>query len=78
MSRVTVETVLGGRPNGARHADPNQLELAILNLAVNSRDAMPNGGQDSPSKPRMCISTKNTISAAQIEVLPGAVCGCSL
>jgi CheY-like chemotaxis protein len=33
-------------------ADPTQMELAILNLAINARDAMPLGGT-------ICISTRN-------------------
>jgi PAS domain S-box-containing protein len=50
--------------------DPNELEHAMLNLAVNARDAMPNGGT-------LSIETENTHLDAgyaenNIEVKPGA------
>ncbi len=48
---VQLEAVLAGGLWRA-HVDPNQLENVILNLAVNARDAMPEGG-------RLTIETQN-------------------
>jgi signal transduction histidine kinase len=51
------------------HADPAEFELAIINLAVNSRDAMPSGGElrlrASPAvlgdgRPATCIEVTDT------------------
>ena len=66
--QVTVETVLGGGLWRA-NVDPNQLEVAIINLAVNARDAMPGGG-------KLTLETANVYlddnyAASQVEVLPG-------
>ena len=49
--------------------DPNQVESAILNLGINSRDAMPKGG-------RLTIETANVVldegyTATDAEVVPG-------
>ena len=65
---VQLETVLAGGL-WRTHADPNQLENVILNLAVNARDAMPEGG-------RLTIETANChlddrYTAAHPFVTPG-------
>jgi PAS domain S-box-containing protein len=69
---VAVETVLAAGLWQVE-ADANELEAAILNLAVNARDAMPEGG-------RLTIETANThideaYAATYAEVSPGQYVG---
>jgi GAF domain-containing protein/PAS domain-containing protein len=65
---VVIDTRLSGEvPNAL--VDANQLENAILNLAINARDAMPGGG-----RLELCTSSAELdegISAANPEAVPG-------
>jgi two-component system cell cycle sensor histidine kinase/response regulator CckA len=50
----TIELHLSGDEACWVAADPGQFDQVIVNLAVNARDAMPNGG-------RLCISTRRVV-----------------
>ena len=64
--QVSLETVLGAGL-WRIHADVNQLENSLLNLALNARDAMPNGG-------KVTIETANCyLDEAYVASLPEPV-----
>jgi PAS domain S-box-containing protein len=66
---IELKTQLAGDIDAAR-ADPNQIEQVIMNLAINARDAMPEGGS-------LTIETANVTldenyAAQHVSVVPGS------
>ncbi|MBN8910777.1 MAG: PAS domain S-box protein, partial [Rhizobiales bacterium] len=66
--QIAIESVLAGGLWQV-NVDANQLEVSLLNLAINARDAMPDGG-------KLTIETANAYldeqyAAQQAEVVPG-------
>jgi PAS domain S-box-containing protein len=59
-------------------ADPNQLELAILNLAVNARDAMPKGGTIVIAAREENVATAPDLKAGRYVCLSVADQGCGM
>jgi PAS domain S-box-containing protein len=64
--RIEVETVLAGGLWTAL-ADGNQLENVILNLAINARDAMPEGGRLTIEVANVVLDEQYTAGVADLE-----------
>jgi nitrogen-specific signal transduction histidine kinase/ActR/RegA family two-component response regulator len=66
--QIEIETLLG-KDVKASHIDPSQLANSVLNMAINARDAMPNGG-------KLLLETSNIVlddayAHANPDVRPG-------
>jgi PAS domain S-box-containing protein len=66
--RITVQVAPGCPPV---QADPGQLESALLNIAINARDAMPDGGELAFSA-RRCDTLPAAVQAELPDARPGA------
>ena len=67
--QIQIETVLERGPITS-HIDPSRLTSAVLNMAINARDAMPNGG-------KLLLETRRVVldeayAQANADVVPGA------
>jgi len=66
--QIEIETILE-RGTTTSHIDPSQLANSVLNMAINARDAMPDGG-------KLLLETRNVVldeayAQANAEVQPG-------
>jgi CheY-like chemotaxis protein len=66
--QIEIETILE-RGSTTSHIDPSQLANSVLNMAINARDAMPDGG-------KLLLETRNVVldeayTEANAEVRPG-------
>jgi CheY-like chemotaxis protein len=68
---ITMTTILAD-DLGAVAADPSQIEQIIMNLAVNARDAMPNGGALSIATSNVEFETAHQLRASEPAIQPGA------
>ena len=66
--QISIETVMSAGL-WQTNIDANQLEMAIINLAVNARDAMPNGGKLTIETANVSLDEGYTVD--QAEVIPG-------
>ena len=64
---IEIESMLAGRSWTAL-VDPGQLSSALLNLAINARDAMPGGG-------KLTLETKNVSFDEDYAAANGDVAG---